>query len=99
MADLHIDMAALRRTQSQLSRITDLLDSPRRAMSGLPSDAASNAELRSKLDEFSSEWEYGIGKLGEFSQAGAEALAKIEETFSDLDNELAEGLESTSASA
>jgi hypothetical protein len=41
MADLYIDMNVLRRTRSSLTRITELLDEPCRAMRTLPSQAAS----------------------------------------------------------
>jgi hypothetical protein len=81
-------MDTLRRTRSSLTRITELLDEPCRAMRNLPSQAASNDDLRSKLDEFGSEWEYGIKKLGEFAGAGADALTTIERTFDELEEEL-----------
>lgn len=64
-------------------------------MADLPSDAAGHDDLRSKLREFGDEWDYGIGKLGDFSGGAADALKTIKDTFQDLDSELAKSFEGT----
>ena len=89
MADLYIDGEALSATKSNMSDIEDLLKGPCNKMSGLPTEAAGHEELKSKLNEFGDQWDYGIGKLGDFSGACVDALTTIGDTFSGLDEELA----------
>lgn len=92
MADLFIDFDALRRTRTNLADVRDLLNGPCNQMADLPVDAAGNEDLKKKLREFGDSWDYGIGKLGEFGGACVDALASIDQTFTDLDNELGKAL-------
>lgn len=89
MADLYIDGEALAATKSNLSDIEDLLKGPCNKMSDLPVEAAGHEELKGRLNEFGDQWDYGIGKLGDFSGACVDALTTIGDTFSGLDDELA----------
>jgi hypothetical protein len=89
MADLCIDFDVLERVRGNLADVEDLLKGPCRGMADLPADAAGHDDLRSRLREFGDEWDYGIGKLGEFSGGAADALATIRDTFRQLDDELA----------
>lgn len=92
MADLYIDGAVLARTRDQLRSIEDLLRRPCREMAALPSEAVAQGVLRARLREFGDEWSYGIGKLGDFSVAAADALDQVKQAFQDVDNELASAL-------
>jgi len=88
MADLCIDFDVLDRVRRNLVDVEDLLKGPCKGMADLPSDAAGHDDLSSKLREFGDEWDYGIGKLGDFSGGAADALTTICSTFRDLDDEL-----------
>lgn len=93
MADLCIDFDALERVRTNLTNVEDLLKGPCKGMADLPSDAAGHDDLRSRLREFGDEWDYGIGKLGDFSGGAADALNTIKETFQALDTELSKSFE------
>lgn len=98
MADLLINFDALDRVRKSLLDVEDLLKGPCAGMKDLPSDAAGHDDLRSKLRDFGDEWDYGIGKLGEFSGGAADALASIRDTFTELDTELAQAFDQDDAS-
>lgn len=93
MADLFIDFAELIRTRDDFGRIKDLLSHPLDTMAEKASRATEFEELRSKLADFGDEWDYGIGKLGEFSGEVSDVLDQIRTAFEDADNRLASGLE------
>ena len=93
MADLFIDFDALDRVRTNLKGVEDLLKGPCKGMADLPSDAAGHDDLRDKLRDFGDEWDYGIGKLGDFSGGAADALTSIRDTFSSLDDELGKSFE------
>lgn len=93
MGDLFIDFSTLRRVRTDLNDVETLLAGPCRGMAELPAEAAGHAQLRDRLREFGDEWDYGIGKLGEFSKGAAEALDHIEKTFTELDGELAKSFD------
>lgn len=93
MADLCIDFDALQRVRTHLDDVSDLLKGPCKGMADLPADAAGHDDLRSKLRDFGDEWDFGIGKLAEFSGGAAEALTTITDTFQQLDSELAKAFE------
>lgn len=90
MADLYIDMDALIRTRGNLDRISDLMKDPVGRMSEEASAATSIDELRSKMQEFGDEWNYGIGRLTKYTKGVGEALEQIRTTFTDLDQQLAD---------
>jgi hypothetical protein len=92
VADLYVDMGSLRNTRRTLSRIAELLDAPCRELKNVPIESAGHAQLRSRLESFSSDWGHGIGKLGEFSEGVSEALQNVEDTFTEVDQELATAL-------
>ena len=81
MANLCIDFDALERVRANLADVEDLLKGPCRGMADLPSDAAGHDDLRTKLRDFGDEWDYGIGKLGDFTGGAADALTTIKDTF------------------
>lgn len=97
MADLCIDFDALERVRSKLADVEDLLKGPCKGMSDLPAEAAGHDDLRSRLRDFGDEWDYGIGKLGEFSGGAVDALATIKATFQELDTELAKAFDDQTA--
>jgi hypothetical protein len=88
MADIYIDMGALATTKANLGNVEDLLRGPCHGMADLPSEAAGHADLESALEDFGSDWDYGIGKLGEFSGAAVDALGAIGDAFTELDEQL-----------
>jgi hypothetical protein len=88
MADIYIDMGALATTKGNLSDVEDLLRGPCHGMAALPCEAAGHGDLESALGDFGSDWDYGIGKLGEFSGAAVEALGTIADAFNELDEQL-----------
>jgi hypothetical protein len=90
MADLYIDMDGLARTRDNLDRIGDLMKDPVGRMSDEAGDATSIDELRSKMQDFGDEWDYGIGRLTKYTKGVGEALEQIRKTFSDLDQQLAD---------
>lgn len=92
MTDLFIDFDALRRTRKNLADVRDLLQGPCNKMGDLPSDAAGNPDLKKRLREFGDSWDYGIGKLADFGGACVDALKSIDETFTQLDEELGKAL-------
>ncbi len=92
MVDLFIDLSALARTRGDLLDISDLMKSPLSTMSDLASSATSHDRLRGRLRDFGDEWDYGIGKLSDYSGSAAEALQKIGDTFEGLDEELRSAL-------
>jgi hypothetical protein len=93
VADIYIDMGALDRTRDNLSNVEDLLRGPCRTMASLPCEAAGQPVLRDRLSEFGDEWDYGIGKLGDFSGAAVDALATIKDAFLELDAQLADSFQ------
>jgi hypothetical protein len=88
VSDLYIDGDALDRTKTNVENIEGLLSGPCRAMRDLPAEAAGNETLASKLRGFGDEWDYGMGKLGEFSGACSQALGGIRDAFDGLEDEL-----------
>ena len=89
MADLYVDFGALERSRATIADIEDLLGRSCRAMRDLPAEAAGVERLVSKLRDFGDEWDYGIGKLGEFSGSCGDALQAAVKAFTELDEELA----------
>jgi hypothetical protein len=89
MADLMIDFASLERVRRDLVEVEGLLRGPCRGMSELPADAAGHDDLRSRLRDFGDAWDFGIGRLAQFSGAAADALSSIQKTFTELEDELA----------
>lgn len=89
MADLCIDFDGLESLRKNLRDVENLLKGPCKGMADIPADAAGHHDLTSKLRDFGDEWDYGIGKLGDFSGGAVDALTSIEDTFGKLDTELA----------
>ncbi|MGH3383079.1 MAG: hypothetical protein ACRDO1_00730 [Nocardioidaceae bacterium] len=99
MADIYIDFAALERTKSNLGDVEDLLSGPCKGMADLPTEAAGHEDLISKLRDFGGEWDYGIGKLGEFSGGAVDALKTIGDAFLELDKQLTDSFKPKAGSA
>ncbi len=99
MADLFIDADVVRRSRGRLQSITEMLDGPCRAMGSMPRDAVEQKRLRDKLSDFGDEWEWGIGKLGDFSGSAADALQQILDAFDEVDVELKTALDEAAEEA
>lgn len=90
MADLYIDFDGLARTRSDLDHVSDLMHSPLDELAGQAGAITSIDHLRSRLEDFGDAWDYGIKKLGTYSQGVGDALQQIHDTFVKLDDQLAE---------
>lgn len=88
----------LSRVRANLASVTDLLTGPARRMAEVDGRAMGVAELEQRMDEFGEEWEYGIGKLGEFSDSAVDALDQISQAFEEADDNLANALNEANAS-
>jgi hypothetical protein len=92
VSDLYIDGDALARVRSNLSGIRELMERPARQMRDVSGSSMGAAALARRMDEFGSEWAYGIDKLSGFAGSAVEALDRIEQAFEDADTSLAEAL-------
>ncbi|MBF4160942.1 hypothetical protein [Nocardioides acrostichi] len=89
MSDLYIDLDALERTRHDLEHVADLLRDPVSRLADEAGAVTSISHLRSRLQDFGHEWDYGIGKLSEFSGTVGEALVHIRDAFTEVDQKLA----------
>ncbi len=92
MSDVYIDGAVLARVRSNLTGIRDLMEGPAREMRDVDGVAMGAPALVRRMDEFGSEWAYGIQKLGSFAGDAASALHKVEQAFDEADASLAQAL-------
>ncbi|MDT0343099.1 hypothetical protein [Streptomyces litchfieldiae] len=92
-SDLYIDGEVLANVQSNLTRITDILDDPAQTIESVGTSRAGVQALSDRLGEFGDEWSYGIGQIGEFARGAAETLRMIDQEFADMDLSLAEALQ------
>ena len=90
MADLYIDFDGLARTRQNLEHVKDLMQSPLDELASQAGSVTSIDHLRSRLEDFGDQWDYGIKKLGKYSEGVGEALQQIRDTFAELDDKLAE---------
>jgi hypothetical protein len=93
MSDLYIDGAMLDRVKTNFKNIESLLRGPSRAMKDLDANEVGPSRLEARMDEFSDDWDYGIGQLGEFADSVVEALQSIADAFDKADTDLAAALE------
>lgn len=92
MSDLYIDGAMLARVRENFRRIESMLDAPGRDMRSLDAHEVGHPDLENRMDEFGSEWEYGIQQLGEFAGSAVTALDTIDDAFREADTDLAGAL-------
>jgi hypothetical protein len=92
MSDLYIDGAMLERVKHNFKNIESLLRGPSRAMKELDANEVGPAKLEERMDQFSDDWDYGIGQLGEFADSVVEALQSIADAFDEADTNLANAL-------
>jgi hypothetical protein len=91
--DLFIDFDVLSRAQRDMEGISDLLRRPVDAMRGSAGRATGHERLRSRLQEFGEEWDYGIGQLGKYADGCSAALGNVRAQFEKLDAELCKAFE------
>ncbi|MGP4113533.1 hypothetical protein ACTWP5_21810 [Streptomyces sp. 4N509B] len=92
MCDLYIDYDMLERTRSNLTNITEILESPTDEISSWGTQSAGVEELSNRLGEFDDEWDYGIGKIREFATNAGEMLAGLIQAWQQYDLDLAKAL-------
>lgn len=93
MPDLFVDDAALRRARRDMDDIKALMERPGDTMRSAASSATGIARLRHRLEEFGSEWDHGIDKMGKYAEGCGEAIDNVLTQFDTLDRELARALE------
>lgn len=93
MADLRVDTAAIRGSQTTFGDIRDRLESAVAGFSSVSGSSVAQADLRSRLDELGGSWGVGIKKLSEYADAAAGALAGVADAFDSADDGLASALE------
>lgn len=91
-SDLYIDGAMLERVKTNFKNIENLLRGPSRAMKELDANEVGPKKLEERMDDFSDDWDYGIGQLGEFADSVVEALQSIADAFKEADDNLAAAL-------
>lgn len=96
MADLFIDLGALQRTRTSLDHVGGLMRDPLATMTSRAGATTDIGVLRSKLQDFGDTWDYGIGQLAKYTGASSDALDQIAKTFTDADQQLADGIEGAS---
>lgn len=89
---LYIDGAVIASVRHDLEHARDLAEGPGNAMARIDAGAAGSPDLVHRLGEFGHEWSYGIKKLAHFAESAADALRRLDETFRDADQSLADAL-------
>lgn len=92
MSDVYIDGEVLARVRHNLAHIRDRMERPARMMHDVDGAAMGARDLARRMDEFGSEWSYGIGKLSQFAGGAVEALDQVERAFEQADTALADAL-------
>ncbi|MDT0269158.1 hypothetical protein RM844_22995 [Streptomyces sp. DSM 44915] len=87
--DLYLDYDLLGTNRDNIRGIAQLLEGPCRAMADVNGSDMGVDRLEQRMDDFGDEWEYGIGKLAEFSDAAATCLDEVLVAFRDIDEALA----------
>jgi hypothetical protein len=90
--DVYIDAAVLSRVRRNLHDVREVMQRPARAMAEVTGSAMGAPDLARRMDEFGSEWSYGIGQLARFAGDAVEALDAIESAFEQADACLAGAL-------
>jgi hypothetical protein len=94
VSDVYIDGEVLARVHRNLTGIRDLMERPARQMQDVDGWVMGAPALVRRMDEFGSEWAYGIRKLASFAGDAASALDRVEQAFDDADASLAQALRS-----
>ncbi|UED86589.1 hypothetical protein [Streptomyces profundus] len=87
-SDLYLDYELLGANRDNIRNIANLLEGPCRSMAHVNGSDMGVERLEQRMDDFGDEWEYGIGKLAEFSDAAATCLDEVLNGFRDIDEEL-----------
>ncbi|WP_246108478.1 hypothetical protein [Streptomyces sedi] len=75
--------------RDNIRNIAQLLEQPCRAMADVNGSDMGVDRLEQRMDDFGDEWEYGIGKMAEFSDAAATCLDEVLHAFREIDEALA----------
>ncbi|MDT0266691.1 hypothetical protein RM844_10340 [Streptomyces sp. DSM 44915] len=87
-SDVYLDYDQLSTNRDNIRNIANLLRGPCQSMANVNGAEMGVHRLERKMDDFGDEWEYGIGKLAEFSDAAADALDEVLAGFREVDEEL-----------
>ncbi|MDR1189551.1 MAG: hypothetical protein LBK95_19225 [Bifidobacteriaceae bacterium] len=91
MADLVIDVTAIDRLGTDLSRVATEFEQANASSSRL-ADAVGHSELGSTLRAFTQKWDVTRGKMTDALRALSEASAAVAEGWRDIDQQGAEAL-------
>ena len=97
MTDLYIDGEMLERVKNNFKNIEDLLKGPAGAMKKLDPEDVGPEQLEQRMDDFSNDWDYGFGQLGEFAGSVVDALTGIAQAFDEAEDNLAAALNEAKA--
>lgn len=97
MSDLHLDGTIFEDLRKTFSTVSDRMDAARRALRNTDGSAVGAGKLVEDVHEFADEWGYGVKQLGKHTHGAVKMIDKIDEKFSELDQDLAESLKSSKA--
>lgn len=90
MSDLRLTDAAVTSLRGDLRCVADDLSTARRRLGGHDTAALGAPKLVRRLEDFSDDWNYGLGKLADQVATASADLDVIEKTFADVDTKLSE---------
>lgn len=92
MADVSIDLARLDITSGDARQLAEDFDGAERFADDIGSLTGHDG-LRGKVEEFGHEWDVAREELREGLRSVADLMEAIHDTFSDLDQSMADGME------
>jgi methyl-accepting chemotaxis protein len=95
MSDLRLDGTVFEDLRKTFSTISNRMETTRRTLRGTDGSVVGASKLVEDVRDFADEWGHGIKQLGKHTQNAVKMIDKIGESFSKLDQDLAESLKST----
>lgn len=91
MADIDVDLAALRAAKARVAQALTVFHSADRVGDDL-GELAGEPRLARRVRDFAGNWDHNRGRLEEQLVAVRDWLAAVDETFGDLDRTMADAL-------
>lgn len=95
MSDLRLDGTVFEDLRKTFSTISNRMETTRRTLRGTDGSVVGASKLVEDVHDFVNDWGYGIKQLGKHTQNAVKMIDKIGDSFSKLDQDLAESLKST----
>lgn len=95
MSDLRLDGTVFEDLRKTFSTISNRMETTRRTLRGTDGSVVGASKLVEDVHDFADEWSSGIKQLGKHTQNAVKMIDKIGDSFSKLDQDLAESLKST----